>query len=170
MHILDVSGTPLVHLTRSTRPEIVLFGTEHPLDSGLRAEAGSSIVVVVDGGTANISRFVAGQPDRNLDAPARVDAVARAIIAIGGTYPDLVQFLQQASSSRCLGSRLAFDAVPNEFDGRGTVHDEASTHDRDESDREETEPEAPANDDTAQSDKLREGETAAGIVRAGGSS
>ncbi|MFM7249315.1 MAG: flagellar basal body P-ring protein FlgI [Planctomycetaceae bacterium] len=126
LHVLDVEGPALVHCTRSTRPEIVLFGTAHRLESGLRAEAGTSIVVVVEGSEATVSRFAAGADDRTRTVPARVDDVVRAIIEVGGAYPDAVQFLQQASASRGLESRLAFDAIPNEFDGRGTVHDEAN--------------------------------------------
>lgn len=132
LHVLDVDGPPLVHCTRSTRPEIVLFGTDHRLESGLRAEAGGSIVVVVEGHEATISRFAAGEPDRTVVTSARVDQVTRAIVDVGGTYPDVVQFLQQSSASRCLTSRLAFDALPNEFDGRGSVHDEASREKDDE--------------------------------------
>lgn len=149
LHVLDVTGPPLVHITRSRRPEIVLFGTEHPLADGLRAEAGPSIVVVIDSGRASISCFVAGQPDQKLDVPARVDAVVRAIVQLGGTYPDAVQFLQQASSSRCLDSRLAFDALPTAADGRMSLHEEASQRGRD----------APADNDTARDDVPRSDRT-----------
>jgi hypothetical protein len=41
-----------------------------------------------------------------------------------------VQFLQQASSRRGLRSRLAFDAIPSEFDGRESIHEEASARSR----------------------------------------
>ena len=37
-----------------------------------------------------------------------------------------MQFLQQATSGRFLRSRLAFDAIPSEFDGRPAIHEEAS--------------------------------------------
>jgi len=130
LHVLDVAGPPLVHVTRSHRPEIVLFGAEHPLADGLRAEAGPAIVVVVEGSRATVSRFAAGEPDQQDKVPARVDAVVRAIIEHGGTYPDAVQFLQQASSRRCLDSRLAFDALPDELDGRMSLHEEAAARDR----------------------------------------
>jgi hypothetical protein len=169
IHLIDVAGPPLVHCTRSTRPEIVLFGTEHPLDSGLRAEAGSSIVVVVDGGTATINRFVAGEPDQVVEVAARVDTVARAIIQVGGTYPDVVQFLQQASAGRCLSSRLAFDAVPNEFDGRTSIHDEATSRDREDEEDEPVE-EADQSGDTATRDAGRGPGMAAGEGRASASS
>lgn len=131
LHVLDVKGPPLVHVTRSARPEIVFFGTEHPVSSGLRAEAGASIVVVVEDEKATVSRFVPGQADRQVEVPAGADTIVRSIIELGGSYPDAVQFLQQASSGRALGSRLAFDALPSEFDGRPTIHEEASARTRD---------------------------------------
>ena len=131
LHVLDVEGPPLIHATRSLRPEIVLFGAAHPLADGLRAEAGSAIVVVVEEGTATVSRFLPGEPDEHQETPARVEAVVRAIVELGGSYPDAIQFLQHASSARCLDSRLAFDALPSEDDGRMTVHEEASRQERD---------------------------------------
>lgn len=130
LHVLDVKGPPLVHVTRSRRPEIVLFGTEHPVGDGLRAEAGPTIVVVVDGPTALVSRFVAGDPDQQADVPARAEAIIRAIVDLGGTYPDVVQFLQQASSHHALTSRLVFDAVA-EDDASLSIHEEASARSRD---------------------------------------
>ena len=151
LHVLDVQGPPLVHITRSRRPEIVLFGVEHPLADGLRAEAGPSIVVVVESGRATVNCFEAGQPDQKLEVPARVDTVVRAIVQLGGTYPDAVQFLQQATASRCLDSRLAFDALPSADDGRMSIHEEASQRDRDVPDDTDT-----ARDDAPRSDRTDE--------------
>lgn len=126
LHVLDVEGPPLVHATRSFRPEFVFFGTEHPVADGLRVEAGGGIVVVVEGQTATIRRFVPDEPDREVQVGATADAVVRGVIEIGGTYPDAVQFLQQAATARGLPSRLVFDAVPTPFDGRQSIHEEAS--------------------------------------------
>jgi flagellar basal body P-ring protein FlgI len=130
LHVLDVKGPGLVHVTRSRRPEIVLFGTEHPVADGLRAEAGTTIVVVVDGPEATVSRFMAGEPDQQEEVPARVETIVRAIVQLGGTYPDVVQFLQQASSHHALQSRLVFDAVAEEDAGM-SIHEEASLRARD---------------------------------------
>jgi hypothetical protein len=131
MHVLDVKGPPLVHVTRSYRPEIVFFGTDHPVADGLRAEAGASIVVVVEGSKARVSRFAASERDQTTEVDASADAIVRAIVETGGTYPDAVQFLQQAGARHALSSRLAFDAVPNDFDGRESIHEEASRQARD---------------------------------------
>jgi len=143
LHVLDVKGPALVHVTRSMRPEIVFFGTSHPIQDGLRAEAGSTIVVVVDGTVATLSRFVPGQADRQIEVAAAADAIVRGIIELGGTYPDAVQFLQQASSHRALESRLAFDALPSDLDGRQSIHEEASARSR------EIEPDADESDAAA---------------------
>jgi hypothetical protein len=124
LHILDVGGPALVHATRSERPEIVLFGADHPIARGLRAEAGRSIVVVVTGPRATVSRFEPGASDREVTCPADVAAVIRGIIELGGGYPDAIQFLQQAAAGRFLSSRLAFDAVATGYDGRPVPADE----------------------------------------------
>ena len=119
----------------------------HPVADGLRAEAGPTIVVVVDGPTALVSRFVAGEPDQQNDVPARAETIIRAIVELGGTYPDVVQFLQQASSHHALKSRLVFDAIAEE-DGGMSVHEEASTRSRDIPTASPDE-DAPAGDDAA---------------------
>jgi hypothetical protein len=41
-----------------------------------------------------------------------VDEVVRAIVELGGTYPDVVQALQEAKASGALPSRLEVDALP----------------------------------------------------------
>ena len=129
LHVLDVRGPTLIHATRHHHPEIVLFGVEHPIADGLRAEAGPSIVITVEDGAATCSRFAADEADRHEEVPAEVDEVLRAIARLGGTYPDAIQFLQQATAQHALTSRLAFDALPSEHDGRGSLHDEVSASD-----------------------------------------
>jgi len=129
-HVLDVPGEPLIHATRAARAEIVLFGTSHPVKDGLRVEAGPAIVVVVTGDEATVSCFRPGEPDQQQTVAPRVEPILRTIVEFGGGYPDLVQFLQQATAQRKLDSRLAFDAIPTEFDGRLSVHEEVAEQER----------------------------------------
>jgi len=147
VHVIDVDGPPLIHVTRSHRPELVFFGATHPVADGLRAEAGASIVVVVERERATVTRFTPGQSDQQAEVSATADAVVRSIVALGGSYPDAVQFLQQATAARALQSRLAFDALPHELDGRPTIHEEASARARD----------IPAEDDAARASGDRDG-------------
>ena len=41
-----------------------------------------------------------------------MDEVVRAIVALGGTYPDVVQALQQAKADGALEGRFEVDALP----------------------------------------------------------
>ena len=140
-HVLDVPGEPLIHATRAARAEIVLFGTSHPVDDGLRVEAGPAIVVVVTGDEATISCFRPGEADQEQTVIPQVEPILRAIVEFGGGYPDLVQFLQQATAQRKLDSRLAFDAIPTEFDGRLSVHEEVADRSREIESTDTAEPE-----------------------------
>lgn len=131
-HVLHTEGTPLVHVTRSTRPEIVLFGDDQTLTAPFVIEAGKQILVTGrDDQSVTVSRFVPNEPDQKRVVSNRVDDVIRAIVELGGSYPDVVQALQQAKGKRALAARFEVDAVPGVGrtyirDGDDPVDDPAS--------------------------------------------
>ena len=109
--MLDIPGEPMVHATSSHRPEIVLFGTEHPLSLPLVLDAGPQILINgLSGAQIKVSRF--GETTQQRVVPNDVDSVVRAIVELGGSYPDVVQFLQQANASGSLKSRFRVNALP----------------------------------------------------------
>lgn len=112
-HVLDTTGPPLVHVTRSYRPEIVVFGADQRFQTPLLLEAGKQIMITSrDTGEVVVSRFAVGKEDEKRVVSNRVDDVIRAVVEVGGTYPDVVNCLQKAVESRALTSRFAVDAVP----------------------------------------------------------
>ncbi len=115
-HVLDVDGPPLVHVSRNFRPEVVLFGREHHLQPPFILDAGKYIMVHSNNSDSEVtvSRFAPGEPDQKRVVGASVDEVIRAIVELGGTYPDVVQALAQASAHGALSSRFSFDALPQE--------------------------------------------------------
>lgn len=118
-HALDVAGPPLVHATSSHRPEIVLFGTEHRLKLPLVLDAGPRILVNgLSGAQVKVSRF--GEATEQRVVSTDLDAVIRAVVELGGTYPDVVQLLQQANESGALSSRFRVNALPE--GGRELLH------------------------------------------------
>jgi len=113
-HVLNAAGPPMIHVTRSYRPEIVLFSHEQRLETPFVLEAGKSILV--KGQSADkvtVSRFVVNQPDQKRTVTNKVDDVIRAIVELGGSYPDVVQALQQAKACHALASRFEVDALPD---------------------------------------------------------
>lgn len=117
-HVIDAGGPPMVHVTRTGRPEVVLFGGAQRLKMPLVLDAGNSILVNgLEGEEVTVSRFRSqGRPTIRRTIGPDLDQLVRAIAEIGGEYPDVVQALQQAKRDGALEGRLAVDAVPQ--DGR----------------------------------------------------
>jgi len=112
-HVVDVDGPPMIHFTRNMRPEIVMFGREQRFVPPLSLEAGPRILInSIDGEQISVTRFAVGEPDQKRVTSLDVDEVIRAVAEVGGTYPDIVQALQQAKGSKSLAGRLEMEAVP----------------------------------------------------------
>jgi len=112
-HLLDTRGPDMIHATFSKQPEIVLFGLGQRFQPPMMLEAGKHIMInAAATGPVTISRFAVGEPDQKRQVSADVDEIIRTIVELGGTYPDVVQALQQAASSGALPSRFEVDAVP----------------------------------------------------------
>lgn len=112
-HVLDVGGPPMVHATRSGRPELVLFGGDQRFDLPLVLDAGPDILVNgLTGDEVTVSRFRSGESTLKRTTDTSVDSVVRAIVEVGGDYPDVVQALQQAKQDNVLKSRFRVDAIP----------------------------------------------------------
>lgn len=112
-HVLPIDGPSMIHLTRSYRAEVVLFGTEHRLKTPIMIDASGRLLIKAESpGEVIISRFTVGNDVERRTVDNNIDSIIRAIVDLGGTYPDVVQFLQQAKQKRALSSRLEVDALP----------------------------------------------------------
>ncbi|MBX9789166.1 MAG: flagellar basal body P-ring protein FlgI [Pirellulales bacterium] len=112
-HVLSVDGPPMIHVTRSHRPELVMFGKGQRLKTPTVLEASKRILINArNDREVSISRFAIGQPDQQRVVSASLDEIIRAIVELGGSYPDIVQALQQARAQKALTGRLEVDAVP----------------------------------------------------------
>ncbi len=113
-HVLGTEGPAMIHVTRNRRPEIVLFGPDQRLLTPLAINAGNQIMVTSSGGDEiAVSRYAVGEPDQKRAVSTSVDEVIRAIVELGGTYPDMVQALQEAKAAGALESRFEVEALPN---------------------------------------------------------
>jgi flagellar basal body P-ring protein FlgI len=112
-HVLNTTGPPMIHVTRNRRPEIVLFGEKHALATPFAMNAGNHIMVTsTPSGKVSVAKFAIGKDDQKRLVSTDVDEVIRAIVEVGGTYPDIVQMLQEAKVAGVLESRFEVDAVP----------------------------------------------------------
>ena len=103
----------MIHVTRSRLAEIVVFGRDPRLLTPLAVNAGNDIMVTSKGGDQIfVSKYSVQDGDQKRTVSTRVDDVIRAVVELGGTYPDVVQALQEAKTSGALPSRLEVDALP----------------------------------------------------------
>jgi len=114
LHVLPTVGEPMIHVTRSFRAEVVMFGPGQRLNLPVSIDAGKSIVVNGRGNNeVTVSRFAVGEADQKRVISNQVEDIIRAIVDLGGNYPDVVQLLQQAKANHALVCRLEVDALPN---------------------------------------------------------
>jgi flagellar basal body P-ring protein FlgI len=112
-HVLDVPGPTMIHVTRNRLAEVVLFGPSQQLLTPLAINAGNEIMITSQGGDQiTVSKYSVAQGDERRTVSTRVDDVIRAVVDLGGMYPDVVQSLQEAKNAGVLGSRFEVDALP----------------------------------------------------------
>ena len=112
-HVLDVPGQPMIHVTRNRMAEVVVFGPGQQFHTPLAINAGNEIMITSQGGDQiTVSKYSVSQGDEKRTVSTRVDDVLRAVVELGGTYPDVVQALQEAKNAGALASRFEVDALP----------------------------------------------------------
>ena len=123
-HCLNSGGPSYVHITQSSRPEIVLFNADKIYLRGeVDVEANPRLTVRTEDNDVIVKRYESGDGiDEQRRVSYKVDDVIRALVELGGTYPDVVSFLTQAKTKKLLyasdsGSEavecpLAIDALP----------------------------------------------------------
>lgn len=110
-HKLDLPGDAMIHVTSSHHPEIVFFGLDHQLKLPLVLDAGPNILVNgLSGAQIKVSNF--GSTTQQRVVSTDVEEVIRAIVELGGDYPDVVQMLEQAKQNGALTSRFRVNALP----------------------------------------------------------
>ena len=127
-HVLDVAGPPMIHATRSRLAELVLFGAGQKFMTPLTLNAGNEIMVTSSGGDeVSVSKYSVADGDQKRIVSTSVDDVIRAIVELGGAYPDVVQALAEAKKLGSLDARFEVDALPQ----AGRTYDRLATGDED---------------------------------------
>lgn len=117
LYVVDCEGPPMVHVTRSRRCEIVVFGKGQKLLTPVVLGGGGSILLnASDGDTSvQISRIVPSRidaTDQKVNCPLELGEVIRETAQLGATYPEIVAILQSAQHQKNLTGPLVMDAVP----------------------------------------------------------
>lgn len=115
LHPVDSTGTPLIHLTRRKKAEVVLFDSDQRFQTPMFARAGSRILVQGSpkGDKMVLRRITAGEAAQERETSTKVVDVIKAATELGATYPDIVQMLVQAERQHNLPGQIAIDQLPS---------------------------------------------------------
>ncbi len=143
-HTLDTSGPPMIHLSRSRLPEIVVFGQDVEMRPPAFLYAGKKILLKdAGGGRIKVSRFAPREEDRQQFCTLKLDDIVRTIVELGGSYDDVAQALLEAKRKEYLEPRVVVDALPR-------VNRPMRRSDSSEPDDVSSGDDAPASDDSRQ--------------------
>jgi hypothetical protein len=111
-HVIGTTGEPLVHVSRSRRPEIVLFGADVRLGARGVLLIGKQFSVRPETDQQyRVVKFVAGEDSPTEYCTNQLDQVIRSLVKLGAGYPDIIEFLRIAKQGNVLTARLAFEAL-----------------------------------------------------------
>lgn len=113
LHVLNVDGPPLVHLTHHTKAEVVLFDARQRLQLPAALRCGPHIQVVASPGSREVVvvRYRGKHAGRKVVSPNLAEIIT-ACDELGATYPDIVAMLVQADKQFNLPGELEIDALP----------------------------------------------------------
>jgi flagellar basal body P-ring protein FlgI len=116
LYVVDSEGPPLVHVSRSRRSEIVVFGRQQKLLPPIVLDTGSIFLNAADNDERlELSKIVPskfGDADVKITTSLDLADIVRKTANLGATYPQIVNVLENAKRQRNLAGELVVDAVP----------------------------------------------------------
>ena len=116
LYIVDSEGPAVVHVSRSRRSEIVVFGRGQNLEPPLVLGQGDILLNAADHDDAvDISKIVPsqfGNRDVKLRCSLELGEVVRNVARLGATYPEVVAIIEAADRQKNLPGPLFVDSVP----------------------------------------------------------
>jgi flagellar basal body P-ring protein FlgI len=117
LYVVDSEGPPLIHVSRTRRCEIVVFGREQKLLTPVVLGTGPISLNAADNDEKiEISKIVAsslGDADTKLTCTLDLPEVVRRLANMGAGYPEVVSILETANRQKNLPGQLVVDAVPS---------------------------------------------------------
>lgn len=116
LYIVESEGPAVVHVSRSRRSEIVVFGRGQYLEPPLVLGQGDILLNAADkDDSVDISKIVPsefGERDVKLRSSLELGDVIRSVARLGATYPDIVAIIEAADRQKNLPGPLFVDSVP----------------------------------------------------------
>ena len=117
LYVVDSEGPPVIHVSRTRRSEIVIFGRSQKLLPPVVLGSGAVLLNAADkDDEIEISKIVPSKfndSDVKLRTSLDLPEVIRRVANLGTTYPEMVAILEAANRQKNLPGTLVVDAVPH---------------------------------------------------------
>ena len=124
-HVVPSTGEPMLHLSRSQRPELVCFGADQTVaDDFIYVKTGLTIKSNGDG-TVRLVRYTRDGEQRKV-CSTKVPDIVEAMAYVGCDYSTLVTMFREAKQAGSLNTRLVVNAVPRIGTGAKSVASDVS--------------------------------------------
>lgn len=116
LHVVPTEAPAMVHIRKTEKPEIVIFGSEIKLLMPFIASAGKEIMLTGRGSKIQVTHF-GKTDDQTVVCPNNLTEILRAIVHVGGDYAEVVGFINNVTERTdnrqpSLDCRVEFDAIP----------------------------------------------------------
>ncbi|MBC8355746.1 MAG: flagellar basal body P-ring protein FlgI [Planctomycetes bacterium] len=113
-HKISSKADPVIHFSKSKRPEIVVFGQGQHIDPPAFLFAGKEIMIkAVDQGKLKVSSFKPGKETASVFCSPTVDDLVNSIVELGGGYQEVLTAIQSAKRGGYLDARVEVGALPS---------------------------------------------------------
>ena len=116
LYVVDSEGPPLIHVSRSRRSEIVVFGRQQKLLPPIVLDTGSIFLNASESDDKiELSKIIPsrfGDGETKLTTSLELSDIVRKTASLGATYPQIVAILEAAKRQKNLSGELVVDAVP----------------------------------------------------------
>jgi flagellar basal body P-ring protein FlgI len=116
LYVVDSEGPPLIHISRTRRSEIVVFGRQQKLLPPVVLGSGAILLNAAESDEKiELSKIIPsrfGDADTKITSTLELADVVRKTASLGATYPEIITILDAAKRQRNLAGELVIDAVP----------------------------------------------------------
>jgi len=117
LYLVDSDGPPAVHISRSRRSEIAIFGRGQKLMPPIVLGEGAILLNASEfDDSLDVSKIVPsqfGDDDVKVRSSLEIGEVIRRVANLGATYPEIVAILEAANKQKNLPGPLFVDSVPS---------------------------------------------------------
>lgn len=111
-HVVPSTAAPMLHISRSKRPEIVLFGsTQSVTDDFLYVETGLTIQGIGND-RLRITRYIPSEGEFTKTCSTEIREMIETLTDVGVDYTTFIKMFRDAAKTKTLNTRFVINAVP----------------------------------------------------------